>query len=73
MGPIPMTHGVDINPSLSLNAAKASGMMGLTAEMLGQMNMTTREAQDQFAYESHQKAAQATGQSMGQRAGSLRA
>jgi acetyl-CoA acyltransferase len=60
MGHIPMTHGVDINPSLSLHAAKASGMMGLTAEMLGQMNMVSREAQDEFAYQSHHKATRAT-------------
>ncbi|MGB0647948.1 MAG: acetyl-CoA C-acyltransferase FadA [Bradymonadia bacterium] len=60
MGHIPMTHGVDINPSLSLNAAKASGMMGLTAEMLGKLNGVSREAQDAFATDSHQKAANAT-------------
>ena len=60
MGHIPMTHGVDINPSLSLNAAKASGMMGLTAEMLGKLNGVSREAQDAFAADSHQKAANAT-------------
>lgn len=60
MGHIPMTHGLDVNPSLSLHAAKASGMMGLTAEMLGRLNGVTREAQDQFAYDSHQKAARAT-------------
>ena len=60
MGHIPMTHGLDVNPTLSLHAAKASGMMGLTAEMLGRLNGVTREAQDQFAYDSHQKAARAT-------------
>ena len=32
MGHVPMTHGVDINPQLGKYAAKASGMMGLTAE-----------------------------------------
>ncbi|MEE2787101.1 MAG: acetyl-CoA C-acyltransferase FadA [Myxococcota bacterium] len=60
MGHIPMTHGVDINPSLSLHAAKASGMMGLTAEMLGKMGMVGREEQDEFAYQSHMKATRAT-------------
>jgi acetyl-CoA acyltransferase len=60
MGHIPMNHGVDINPSLSLNAAKASGMMGLTAEMLGKLNGVSREAQDRFASDSHEKAAAAT-------------
>ena len=60
MGHIPMTHGVDINPSLSLHAAKASGMMGLTAEMLGKMHSVSREAQDEFALESHMRAARAT-------------
>ena len=62
MGHIPMTHGVDVNPALSLNAAKASGMMGLTAEMLGRLNGISREAQDEFALASHQKATAATEQ-----------
>ncbi len=35
MGHVSMMHGVDPNPHMSLHAAKASGMMGLTAEMLG--------------------------------------
>jgi len=60
MGHIPMTHGVDINPALSLHASKASGMMGLTAEMLGKMNSVSRQAQDEFAVESHRRAARAT-------------
>ncbi len=60
MGHIPMNHGVDINPSLSLNAAKAAGMMGLTAEMLGKLNAVDRQSQDEFALASHQKAAAAT-------------
>ena len=60
MGHIPMTHGVDINPSLSVHAAKASGMMGLTAEMLGKLNGVSRESQDEFALASHRKAADAT-------------
>ena len=35
MGHLPMTHGVDPNPALSKHVAKASGMMGLTAEAAG--------------------------------------
>jgi acetyl-CoA acyltransferase len=62
MGHVPMTHGVDFNPALSLHAAKAAGMMGLTAEMLGTMNGVSREAQDAFALESHMRAARATEQ-----------
>jgi acetyl-CoA acyltransferase len=54
-----MDHGVDINPALSKQAAKASMMMGLTAEMLGKMNMVSREEQDAFGARSHQLAYQA--------------
>ncbi len=53
---VPMLHGIDINPSVSRYAAKASMMMGVTAEMLGQMHGITREQQDQFALRSHQRA-----------------
>ncbi|WP_022962360.1 acetyl-CoA C-acyltransferase FadA [Halopseudomonas pelagia] len=60
MGHVGMMHGVDPNPSLSLYAAKASGMMGLTAEMLGKMHGISREQQDQFALRSHQLAHKAT-------------
>lgn len=60
MGHVPMMHGVDLNPALALNVAKAAGMMGLTAEMLGKMNGITRQAQDEFAYESHMRAHRAT-------------
>lgn len=60
MGHIPMTHGVDFNPAISLHAAKASGMMGLTAEMLATLNGISRERQDEFAVESHMRAARAT-------------
>ncbi|MES1944937.1 3-ketoacyl-CoA thiolase [Salinisphaera sp. PC39] len=56
MGHVPMTHGIDINPALSRYAAKASGMMGLTAEMLGTMHGISREDQDAFALQSHQRA-----------------
>ncbi len=60
MGHIPMSHGIDPNPALSKYAAKASGMMGLTAEVLAKMHGVTRAAQDQFALRSHQRAAAAT-------------
>ena len=60
MGHVSMMHGVDPNPSLSLYAAKAAGMMGLTAEMLGKMHGITREQQDQFGVRSHQLAHKAT-------------
>jgi acetyl-CoA acyltransferase len=53
---VPMLHGIDINPSVSRYAAKASMMMGVTAEMLGQMHGISREHQDEFALRSHQRA-----------------
>ncbi len=62
MGHVPMTHGIDPNPALSKFAAKASGMMGLTAEVLARMHGINRAAQDQFALRSHLKAAEATAQ-----------
>ena len=60
MGHVPMTHGFDYNPETSKNNAKASGSMGLTAELLAIRNQISRKDQDQFAYESHQKAQAAT-------------
>ena len=59
MGHIPMTHGLDPDPAMSKYTAKAAGMMGLTAELLGKMHGITREAQDEFALRSHRKAAAA--------------
>lgn len=56
MGHVPMTHGFDGNPELSLNTAKASAMMGLTAEMLATMFQISRQRQDEFALASHQRA-----------------
>ena len=56
MGHLPMTHGVDPNPALSKHVAKASGMMGLTAELLARQHRVGREAQDRFALRSHQRA-----------------
>ncbi|MEQ9877786.1 acetyl-CoA C-acyltransferase FadA [Pectobacterium aroidearum] len=60
MGHVPMNHGVDFHPGLSRTIAKAAGMMGLTAEMLGRMHNISREMQDQFAARSHQRAYHAT-------------
>ncbi len=60
MGHVSMMHGVDPNPHMSLYAAKASGMMGLTAEMLGKMHGISREAQDAFGERSHRLAQKAT-------------
>ncbi|WP_028007118.1 acetyl-CoA C-acyltransferase FadA [Solimonas flava] len=56
MGHVPMTHGFDGAPELSINTAKASAMMGLTAEMLTQTHQINRQQQDEFALASHQKA-----------------
>lgn len=56
MGHVPMTHGFDGAPELSVNTAKASAMMGLTAEMLTQTHQINRQQQDEFALASHQKA-----------------
>ncbi len=60
MGHVPMMHGVDFAPQISKYSAKASGMMGLTAEMLGKMHGFDRKTQDLFAYNSHQNAHKAT-------------
>ncbi|MGB1409240.1 acetyl-CoA C-acyltransferase FadA, partial [Alloalcanivorax venustensis] len=62
MGHVAMDHGVDLNPELSKYTARASNMMGLTAEMLGRMHGITREQQDQFGVRSHKKAWEATEQ-----------
>src|SRR5699024_4877857 len=56
MGHIPMDYNVDIHPALSRHVAKASAMMGLTAEMLATTHGISREAQDAFALQSHQRA-----------------
>ena len=60
MGHVGMMHGIDINPAASKHYAKASNMMGLTAEMLGRMNNVSREEQDAFGLESHRRAWAAT-------------
>jgi acetyl-CoA acyltransferase len=60
MGHVGMMHGIDLNPEASKYYAKASNMMGLTAEMLGRMQGITREQQDEFGLRSHVKAREAT-------------
>ena len=59
MGHVPMNYNFDGAPAMSLNTAKADAMMGLTAEMLTQTHQISREAQDEFALASHQKATKA--------------
>ena len=60
LGHVGMMHGIDPNPRLSKYAAKAAGMMGLTAEMLSTMHGISRQAQDEFGVRSHQLAWAAT-------------
>lgn len=60
MGHVALTHGVDVNPQMSKQVAKAAMMMGVTAEMLGKMNGVSREQQDAFGARSHQKAHEAS-------------
>ncbi len=60
MGHVGMMHGIDLNPEASKHYAKASNMMGLTAEMLGRMNNISRQEQDEFGVQSHQRAWAAT-------------
>jgi len=57
---VPMMHGVDLNPAMSKHMARASMMMGVTAEMLGQLHQVPREDMDRFALRSHQRAQAAT-------------
>ncbi len=60
MGHVPMMYDVDFDPALSKYISRASGNMGLTAELLGKQHGVTREQQDAFAARSHQRAHQAT-------------
>ncbi|MFZ5561935.1 MAG: acetyl-CoA C-acyltransferase FadA [Pseudomonadota bacterium] len=60
MGHVGMTQGIDLNPAASKYYAKASNMMGLTAEMLGMMHGISRPMQDEFGLRSHKKAWEAT-------------
>ena len=60
MGHVPMTHGWDHNPASSKYSAKASNMMGLTAELLSMQHDISRDDQDKFGLRSHQCAHAAT-------------
>lgn len=60
MGHVGMMHGIDLNPESSKHTAKASNMMGLTAEMLGKLHGINRQQQDEFGARSHQLAWEAT-------------
>jgi acetyl-CoA acyltransferase len=60
MGHVPMLHGLDMNPKVQKRYAKAGASMGITAEYLGGMYKISREDQDKFSFDSHQKAAAAT-------------
>ncbi|WJG09062.1 acetyl-CoA C-acyltransferase FadA [Aliiglaciecola sp. LCG003] len=56
MGHVPMNFNLDFHPGLAKHTAKASGNMGMTAELLGRQNGITREMQDAFGARSHQRA-----------------
>lgn len=60
MGHVPMSTGNDYNPGSAKKMAKASNMMGITAEMLAKMHGITREQQDAFGARSHQLAHKAS-------------
>ncbi len=57
---VPMDSGIDFNPKLFHVTSKGALHMGITAEFLAQTQGIGREAQDEFALRSHQKAATAT-------------
>lgn len=60
MGHVPMDHGIDFHPGMNKSVAKASGSMGMTAELLSRKFGITREQQDEFGARSHRKAHEAT-------------
>ena len=64
MGHVGMLHGIDTNPELSLHTAKASGIMGVTAELLAKMHGISRESQDEFGLRSQANAWDATQKGM---------
>src|SRR5476651_224288 len=57
---IPMEAGFDLSPRFQYFNSIATQMMGLTAENLARKYKISRKEQDEFAFRSHQKAAQAT-------------
>lgn len=56
MGHVPMLKGADFNPGASKHIAKASAMMGITAEGLAMLHGISRTQQDEFAVRSHLRA-----------------
>jgi len=60
MGHIAMDAGLDFNPKLFTVTSKGAMHMGFTAEFLAQNYGISREMQDQFALDSHLKAAAST-------------
>src|SRR5690606_2177853 len=60
MGHVPMNFNLDFHAGLAKYTAKASGSMGMTAELLGRQNGISREMQDEFGARSHQRAHAAT-------------
>ncbi len=56
---LPMNHGHNVNPKLFQRTSPAALKMGLTAEHLARKYDITREQQDAFALQSHQRAAAA--------------
>jgi acetyl-CoA acyltransferase len=60
MGHVEMMHGIDPNPQMALYTAKASGMMGMTAEYLARMHNIDRQSQDEFGFRSQTLAHEAT-------------
>jgi acetyl-CoA acyltransferase len=57
---IPMELGYDPSPRLFYKHSPATMNMGLTAENLAMRYKISRKEQDEFAYHSHRKAAEAT-------------
>src|SRR5438552_5537268 len=60
MDHIPMEAGFDPSPRLFYRHSQATLNMGLTAENLAMRYRISRREQDEFAFRSHQRAAQAT-------------
>jgi acetyl-CoA acyltransferase len=57
---LPMEQGFDLSPRFQYHHSIATQHMGLTAENLARKYKIGRREQDEFAAESHRKAAQAT-------------
>lgn len=60
MSMVPMDHAkLSINPDLAGRYPEAYTTMGLTADLVAERYQISREAQDAFAFQSHQRAAAA--------------